>query len=114
MTRYLIIITLALASCKSPTKIIEAPQVAEIVPVGSCENGTLAVIKTFELDGCTWILELPSGEKIEPMNFREFLTGSEIEDAQPISVKVEFNDTKSPSICMIGRTVAISCLERLK
>lgn len=113
MTRLLILLSIILVSCKSSTKIIEAPPITQKKTV-NCENGTSAIIKPFQLDGCSWIIELPEGEKIEPMNFRDFLTESELEEAQPVRVKVEFYDTKSPSICMIGRTVAISCMERLK
>lgn len=104
-------IPLLFAACHQ-TKIIEPKPITEET-IEKCEGGQIALIKPFELDGCTWILELSNGEKIEPMNYRDFLSVEDLEPQQPIKVKVTFNDTKSPTICMIGRTVAITCLERL-
>ncbi|MFT4755267.1 MAG: hypothetical protein ACI85Q_002835 [Salibacteraceae bacterium] len=98
----------------SSAKIIE-PKTDSIAAIATlCENGLTATLKTLQLDGCTWILELPSGEQLEPVNYRDYITEAEIEDQKPVKVSVVFGDTKSASICMIGRTVAISCMERLK
>ncbi|MGB0391358.1 MAG: hypothetical protein ACPGRC_10500 [Salibacteraceae bacterium] len=109
----LIIIPFVLFSCKNH-KIIESKPDPIATTQTPCDNGVNAIIKPLALDGCTWILELPKGEKLEPVNYREFLTEAEIKNQNPIGVRVSFYDTKSASICMIGRTVAISCLERLK
>ena len=79
-----------------------------------CENGVEAVLSKLNLDGCNWVLMLPNGEKLEPMNIYDFLTEEEMEKGESLKVRVEFYDTKSASICMVGRTVAISCWEVLK
>jgi len=79
-----------------------------------CENGVEAVLSKLNLDGCNWVLMLPDGEKLEPMNIYDFLTEAQMEAGNPLKIRVEFYDTKSASICMVGRTVAISCWEVLK
>ncbi len=112
--KYLFIaIPLFLASCHQ-SRIIEPKPLPVEEQKEKCEGGQIAIIKPFELDGCTWVLELSNGEKIEPMNYKEFLSVEDLEPQQPLKVKVTFNDTKSATICMIGRTVAITCLERLE
>jgi hypothetical protein len=98
----------------SNSKIIEAKPDPVIVEPTPCENGTVAFIKPLALDGCTWIIELPEGEQLEPINYKDYLSEEEINSQKPLKVNVAFYDTKSASICMLGRTVAISCLERLK
>ncbi len=94
-------------------RIIEPRPYPVIEPTEVCENAVEAILQKINLDGCTWVLELPSGEKVEPVNYQDFLTETELEKQQPIQIKVVFRDTKSVSICMVGRTVAITCLERL-
>lgn len=79
-----------------------------------CENGVEAILSKLNLDGCNWILMLPDGEKLEPMNIYDFLTEEQMEKGEPLKVRVEYYDTKSASICMVGKTVAISCWEVLK
>ena len=79
-----------------------------------CENGVEAVLSILNLDGCSWVLMLPNGEKLEPMNIYDFLSEEQMEAGKPLKVRIEFYDTKSASICMVGRTVAISCWEVLK
>ena len=79
-----------------------------------CENGVEAILSKLDLDGCNWVLLLPDGEKLEPMNIYDFLTDEEMDKGESLKVRVEFYDTKSASICMVGRTVAISCWEVLK
>lgn len=112
--RFLFIgLPILLFACHS-TQIIEAKPAPMVIYTKVCDNAEMAIIKRFHFDGCTWILELPSGEQLEPINFRDYLTDIELENNQPIQIKVAFQDIPSASICMIGRTVTISCLERVK
>ena len=114
MIKLIFLLPFVLFSCNPYPKIIEAKSDPVTTDKSACENGVNAILKTVQLDGCTWILELPTGEQLEPVNYRDYITESELENQQPVKVNVVFNDTKSASICMIGRTVAISCMERLK
>ena len=100
-------------ACHPYPKIIEPKPIPENTNT-LCENGTLAKLKKIQLDGCTWILELPSGEQLEPVNYRDYILDEEVKKQEPIQVKVVYTETRTMSICMIGKTVAISCLERLK
>ena len=79
-----------------------------------CENGVEAVLTKLDLDGCNWVLLLPTGEKLEPMNIYDYLSDEQMEKGEPLKVRVEYYETKSASICMVGKTVAISCWEVLK
>lgn len=113
MRSLIILFSVTLISC-APHKIIEPkPGVIE-EQEKTCEGAQMAIIKPLLLDGCTWVLELPSEEKLEPINYSEYLTENELKQQLPFKVKVVFRDTKSASICMVGRTVSITCLERLK
>lgn len=78
-----------------------------------CADGEIGVIKPYSLDGCTWVVELPSGANLEPINYKEFFTEEELAKGDPIRIRIKYTETKSPSICMVGRTVAINCIMRL-
>lgn len=79
-----------------------------------CPNGEQAVLTKLDLDGCDWVLLLQTGEKLQPMNIYDFLTEEQIEKGEAFKVRVEYYETKSASICMVGKTVAIKCWEVLK
>ena len=78
-----------------------------------CPNAVEAVLTKLNLDGCNWVLMLPDGSKLEPMNIYDFLTEDQMEAGLPMKVRVEYYETKSASICMVGKTVAIKCWEVL-
>jgi hypothetical protein len=101
-----------MASCSS-NKIIEAkPEPKPLIPV--CENGTEMVLKKIHLDGCNWVLTLPTGENLEPMNISNFISVSDDENGLELNVKVEYKETPAATICMIGKTITITCFEVIR
>ena len=107
-----IFIFLLLSSCTS-NKIIEAkPDPKPIVPL--CENGAEMTLKKIHLDGCNWVLVLPNGEKLEPMNIGDFISVSDDENGLELNVKVEYKEVAAASICMIGKTISITCFEVIR
>ena len=61
------------------------------------------------LDGCTFIIELDSGEKLEPVNLNDFLESPK--DGQ--TVKITFKpEPQMASICMVGTIVSIQSLKK--
>lgn len=105
-------LAVAMASCAS-TKKVEVTE--DMPPVAiKCKNGVEATLTKLVLDGCNWVLVLPTGEKLEPMNITEFLAEADDENGKELNVRVEYYETKSASICMVGKTVAISCFEVIR
>lgn len=80
----------------------------------TCDHGVEATLKILNLDGCNWVLELPDGKRLEPLNIESFFNESNIPRTTGVKVKVEYRVTKSASICMVGETVTVTCLEFLK
>jgi hypothetical protein len=106
------IIIIIFASCTNH-KIIEAkPDPKPLVPV--CEDGTDMVLKKIHLDGCNWVLVLPNGENLEPMNIGDFISVSDDENGLELNVKVEYKETPAATICMIGKTITITCFEVIR
>ncbi len=79
-----------------------------------CEHGVQATLKVLNLDGCNWVLELPDGKRLEPLNIESFFEENNIPRTTGVSVKVEYRLVKSASICMVGETVMVTCLEFIK
>lgn len=78
-----------------------------------------------ELDGCGFVFELQDGSRLEPViPFIECGTPplpKEITD-DPLygfefvngkRVKISYEETGSPSICMVGPVVKITCIEKI-
>lgn len=84
-----------------------------VVDSADCD-GVQATLKKIQLDGCNWVLELPSGERLEPLNIHDFYDDSNYKDGEEISVLIDYQVTESASICMVGKTVTIRCLEIVK
>ena len=105
-------VSLILVSCSS-AKVLDAKHDV-IPPSTTCENGTVLVLKKIQLDGCNWVLVLPNGEKLEPLNIGDFLSVSDDENGLELKVKVEYKETPAATICMIGKTVSITCFEVLR
>lgn len=88
----LILVSIILASCSKP----------------GCNGAVKAQFKDLTgLDGCGMVIELNSGEKIEPHNLSEFNITPE--DGKKIWVK--YHATQGGSICMVGEIVDIDCIE---
>lgn len=113
MKYYIPIVFLILVSCTNK-RIIEPKPDPVPVKTETCENGIPAILKKIQLDGCNWVIELENGEKLEPQNINQFLSESDYNSSKTFNIKVEYYETKSASICMVGKTIAITCLEQLK
>ncbi len=80
-------------------------------PDNECETGVNALLLDYSgLDGCQWIIELESGQRLEPLNIHEF-------DLQPHdSLRVRISYEHAPdmfSICMVGIIVRLECIRPL-
>jgi hypothetical protein len=73
-----------------------------------CVDGEKAVLRDLNgLDGCGFVVELTDGTRLEPVNLSDFSVS--LTDGKP--VWVEYHEISSGSICMVGTTVQIDCLE---
>ncbi len=109
--KYLIILTFLIFISCTNQKNIEPQADSVLIPTQKCDHGGLAILKKIQLDGCKWVIELNNGEKLEPQNIKEFLSESDFDSSKEFKVKIQYYETKSASICMIGKTIAITCLE---
>jgi hypothetical protein len=82
--------------------------------VAYCPESVEAVVTKMNLDGCNWVLLLPNGDKLEPLNIFDYLTEGHKKDEKPFKVKLTYSNVESASICMIGQTVVINCWEVIK
>lgn len=60
------------------------------------------------LDGCGYIIELDNGIKLEPVRFL-----NEIELRDSMRVKLSYTPVRVASICMVGQTAIITCIEEI-
>lgn len=60
------------------------------------------------LDGCSWVIELNNGKKLEPINLNEFV--SRPVDGKRIYVEYVVEPGMG-SICMVGEIVRITALK---
>ena len=77
-------------------------------PEDRCDGGIEGLLLDYRgLDGCTWVIELPGGEKLEPANLDQL-------DFTPTdSLPIHFTFVEAPgmmSICMVGKIVNITCI----
>ncbi len=59
------------------------------------------VIDNRGLDGCTYILILGDGTRLEPVDLAESFR------KDSLKVMIKYSEVKQPSICMVGRMVNI-------
>jgi hypothetical protein len=64
------------------------------------EKGTL---KKLELDGCSWIIELENGDRLQPINLESM--NFELNNNKKVTISYEAVD--AISICMSGKTVEL-------
>ncbi len=79
--------------------------------------GTKATVKDLRgLDGCTYVLVLESGEKLEPIldagQPTPTLKGIVLRDGMQVTVSYR-EKTDMGSICMVGKIVEVTCLGEL-
>jgi hypothetical protein len=74
------------------------------------------------LDGCRWVFELEDGIRLEPLRFMRCgtppISKETVED--PLldfvfqdgkKVFISYKESTSPSICMVGQVVEITCIK---
>ena len=89
----LVVLTLAIHSCNKDSE---------------CENSHSAkLVNMTGLDGCSWMIELNNGTKLEPTNLNDF--NINLQENQKIWV-VYHNAAQMASICMHGEIVTIDCI----
>ncbi len=73
-----------------------------------CENSHSAkLVDMTGLDGCSWMIELNNGSKLEPTNLNDFSIN--LQDNKKIWV-VYHSAPQMASICMHGEIVTIDCI----
>jgi hypothetical protein len=76
---------------------------------GDCNNAVKAEFKDLTgFDGCGMLIELPNGDRLEPLNLNEF-------DITPVDgqkIWVEYHTVSMASICMVGPTIEIDCISK--
>ncbi len=77
-------------------------------PENKCPEGVDAMLVDYShLAGCSWILELPDGQRLQPLNLDDF----EMEPTDSMLVKVTFTLTEDMAgICMVGKMANIQCI----
>lgn len=74
----------------------------------NCENTTNGTLKNLTgLDGCSWVIEIDSDTRLEPVNLSEFIT----DPIEGKKVRFSYEDYEGFSICMTGQMITITCLE---
>lgn len=74
----------------------------------ACKEGIIGTIHDYTgLSGCQWIIELESGEKLEPVNMH--LLDFVPVDKQKVYLKYKSAE-KQIGICMVGKRVEITCI----
>ena len=73
-----------------------------------CKNPNSAkLVNMTGLDGCSWMIELNNGTKLEPTNLNDFSIN--LEENKKIWV-VYHTAAQMASICMTGEIVTIDCI----
>lgn len=99
--RLLLISTLIFSAC-SP----KVPGTQSVTPMEQ-QGFVKATVKNYTVDGCTWLLELENGKKLQPA----FLDIPFQKDN--LAVWIKYTVTKSnASICMTGQTVNITEIQQ--
>ena len=89
----LVVLTLTICSCNKESE---------------CENSHSAkLVNMTGLDGCSWMIELNNGTKLEPTNLNDF--NINLQENQKIWV-VYYPAAQLASICMHGEIVTIDCI----
>ncbi len=74
-----------------------------------CPNAEEATLKDLTgLDGCSWVLVLANGKKLEPTNLEKF-DNIKLTDGKRVFVEYK-TILNAASICMVGTIVEIICI----
>lgn len=102
----LIIVGLTLISAAQSCRVhVEPVQEVRKEPVPSYIGFTKAIIINSTLDGCTWLMELEDGKKLEPVNLKEDLKRN------GLKVWIQYKRYENFSFCMTGEMVTITAIE---
>ena len=74
-----------------------------------CPKGVPATLNNLTgLDGCSWVLILENGQKLEPTNLNNF-DNIKLEEGKKVFVEYEVKPNMA-SICMVGKIAEIKCI----
>lgn len=78
----------------------------------NCKDGVKGTLHDYTgLSGCSWIIELESGEKLEPVNLHLL----DFEPADNLEIYFKYRTAEDQvSVCMVGKMVEITCISRRK
>ena len=108
---YIIIIFLAV-SCKPTQKIDEVTKEAEkTIEVVTSTCNTFGTVQKTSLDGCSYLIVLENGKKVEPVVIED--KNFKLEAGQKIHFAYE-KEEEMMSICMAAPTVRVTCIELRK
>jgi hypothetical protein len=89
--------------------LIGLPLLFAACPRGSCPDAVDAIVRDYTgLSGCTWVLELQDGQRLEPVNLHEF--DVPLRDNLPVRITYSVEEDMF-SICMVGPMVNLQCIE---
>ncbi len=75
----------------------------------SCTSASKGKLKNLTgLDGCGWVIEA-NGKTYEPINLGEFDSSLLVENQQ---IFFSYNSFSGGSICMVGETIHLTCVEK--
>ena len=94
---FTVIVAIIAVSCKNHEIITETP----------CTEGENATIVDMRgLDGCTFVLRLDNGKRLEPINLKAF--NVEIKDGKYVCIT--YHTVDMVSICMVGEIVELDSM----
>ncbi len=72
------------------------------------ERGFLsATVIKYEIDGCSWLIELKDGKRLQPMAFKEEFKKDELK----VWIKFSYRKKGEVGICMAGTMVDVTEIE---
>ncbi len=75
----------------------------------SCTSASKGKLKNLTgLDGCGWVIEA-NGKTYEPINLGEFDSSLLVENQH---IFFSYNSFSGGSICMVGETIQLTCVEK--
>ena len=108
----IIILMQLLNSCKTQKSEVkqEATDISKPTPTnnnsGKYQNSIKAIITQLDLDGCTWIILLEDGKRLEPVNLAEEFKVANLD------VMLQYTHADGNSICMAGEMVTITYIAK--
>jgi hypothetical protein len=66
---------------------------------------TEATVINYSVDGCSWMLKLKDGKKLEPVNLKDEFKKDNL------NVWIQYNPYKGNSSCMAGEMITLTAIE---